>query len=470
MMAKKSKEQQDDQSVAPPDDRLEQIEKEESRDKARKKSRRKPSSSRKSKQSQPSNETPEKAPDTDQQQSDKYIDLPEDRLDQIYKEESQEKTEKKTPDKRSTSGKGKQERAEEDTLAKVIDDAKPSKDDLLDDIRKSLASEEDIPEQKGLFGRFKDRLKIFSREKTEEVETPEQLEVAIEAPEELQEPTVVEPKPKKKRRSSTKQEEKAVQEFFSDLEALADVVPDEIIPEETEVPEAQPEEITPVEEKKPPKLPVRSEAKEEVDFEKVREVALQEYDETRVEPVDERKVSLQEEVRETIRESKPFERVLLVGVFVLTVGILLSAGIFIIVKSIPNPTPDPTIAADWEDRVHPTHLNLPGGWGFNLDQGYVIDGEWSPQGAEWLIGTEISRWVALPWSLQLEAVIRTLKSDDQIELTMSNNDSLVYNVYSIQEMTMEEIQALDIKTPSLIVILFDQEDDTGTYWVVTALP
>jgi hypothetical protein len=87
-----------------------------------------------------------------------------------------------------------------------------------------------------------------------------------------------------------------------------------------------------------------------------------------------------------------------------------------------------------------------------------------------LIGTEISRWVALPWSLQLEAVLRTLKADDQIELTMSNSDVLVFNVYSIQEMTMEQLLALDTKTPGLLVVLYNDEEADGTFWVVTALP
>ena len=280
---------------------------------------------------------------------------------------------------------------------------------------------------------------------------------------------MIEPKPKKKR-LSTKQEEKAVQEFFSDLEALAEVVHGEAIPAMVEEQEIQPEEKYSDEKVKLPRLPVKSEDKEDIDFEKVRETALQDYDETQVEPTVKPKVSVREEVRKTIRESKPFERVLLVVVFALTAGALFFSGIFIIVKSIQISTPTPTAVINLDDVVYPVHLSLPGGWGFNLGQGSVDDGKWSPKGAEWLIGTEISRWVALPWSLQLEAVLRTLKHDDKIELTMSNYDRLVYNVYSIKEMTMEEIQALDPKTPSLLIILFDEEGNSNTHRVVTALP
>jgi hypothetical protein len=411
------------------------------------------------------------------QHDDQFVDLPEDRIGQISKAEPQEKTEKNSQPKRLTPRKARQvqdaalsePKVSEDGPKTVSDTPIPSKEDLLADIRQELASEEEIIEQKGLFSRFKGRLKNLSKTKTKDVEFQSQLEGGVPAQEGLQ-VLAVEPKSKKKRRSNTKQEELAIQEFFSDLEALTDMVPDEGIPEAVEIQEFQLEEEKPFETVKTPRLPVKSDDKYDIDFGKVREVALQEYDGTLVEPVVERKISLQEEVRKTIRESKPFERVLIVAVFLLTVGALLFSGIYIIVNSISFPTPEPTIAVDLDDIVYPTHLSLPGGWGFNLGQGRVDEGQWSPQGAEWLMGTEISRWVALPWSLQLEAVLRTLKSGDHIELTMSNLDRLEYNVYSIQEMTMEEIQAHDAKTPSLLIILFEEEGNSNTHWVVTALP
>jgi hypothetical protein len=78
--------------------------------------------------------------------------------------------------------------------------------------------------------------------------------------------------------------------------------------------------------------------------------------------------------------------------------------------------------------------------------------------------------VALPYSLQLEAVLRTLKPEDQLELTMSNFDILVFNVHSIRELTMEQLLANDPKTPSLLVVLYNNEEANGTYWVVEALP
>ena len=353
----------------------------------------------------------------------------------------------------------------------MTEESRAPKKDLLADVRQSLLEEEEeVEEPKGFFARIKNRLKRTPELPPEKVEPPAQLDIEIEPQEDLRE-MVLEPKRKRKKSSSrNKEEEKAIQEFFSDLEALADVTLEDV-PPSTPVTEEAPVEEAKAEEKvkKAPKLPVKTVAEDEIDFDAVREMALQEYDETRVEP-EERKQPLQEEVRRTIRELKPFERFLLIAAGILTVGVLLASGIFLIVDSISIPTPTPTAEVDLSNVVHPTQLSLPGGWSFNLRQGRVQDGQWIPQGAEWLVGTEISRWVALPWSLQLEAVLRTLKSGDKLELTMSNFDVLEFNVYSIQQMTMEELLSSDAKTPSLVVVLYNDEEADGTFWVVKALP
>ena len=113
-------------------------------------------------------------------------------------------------------------------------------------------------------------------------------------------------------------------------------------------------------------------------------------------------------------------------------------------------------------------LSLPGGLSFSLGKGALKDGEWNPQGPEWLEGTEVCRWVAIPWSTQLEAVIRTLNPDDPIELVMSNNDRLTYKVYSVQQLSNEELQNLPSDSPCLLLVL--AKADTETCWVLTALP
>ena len=83
-------------------------------------------------------------------------------------------------------------------------------------------------------------------------------------------------------------------------------------------------------------------------------------------------------------------------------------------------------------------------------------------------GTEVCRWVALPYSRQVEAVLRTLNPDDPIDLGMSNNDNLTYKVYSIKQMSPQEMQELDSNSPCLLVVL--AEPDAEERWVLTALP
>jgi hypothetical protein len=53
---------------------------------------------------------------------------------------------------------------------------------------------------------------------------------------------------------------------------------------------------------------------------------------------------------------------------------------------------------------------------------------------------------------------------------MSNFDVLVFNVYSIRELTMEQLLASDPKTAGLLIVLYNDEETDGTYWVVEALP
>jgi len=404
-----------------------------------------------------------------QEPEDQFVDLPEDRFEQIEKSETTHGPEKKAQGTSSTSRKLKQAQGQKD--AKDRDNKEPelSREDLLADVRRTLATEEDVEEPKlGLFARLKNRLTKSPEVEDEGGESPSRFEFETEPEEDVHE-LVVKPKPERKKSASTKQEEKAIQEFFSDLEALADIVTDEPAPTTPEKLGEAPDEVKPEEVVAPvKKLPAKSE-KDEVDFDAFRELALQEYDETKIE-VEEQKPALQDEVRRTLRDLRPVERILLIAVGLLTVGALLASGIYIIVDSISLPTPMPTVEAEPIDIVHPTRLSLPGGWEFNLGEGRVSEGQWTPDGAEWLVGTEISRWVALPWSLQLEAVLRTLKSDDQIELTMSNFDSLIFNVYSIQQMTMAELLASDATTPSLLIVLYNDEEADGKFWVVKALP
>src|SRR5215207_5739680 len=162
---------------------------------------------------------------------------------------------------------------------------------------------------------------------------------------------------------------------------------------------------------------------------------------------------------------KPYRRYIYMVLTLLGVGMAVVASL-IIFNVLKQSSPEPV--KEVSNLPYPTAVSLPGGWTFQLGRGTVQNGKWDPGGAEWLEGTEVSRWVALPWNRQLEAVIRTLNPKDPIELVMSNNDKLPYKVYSVQEMSPEEMQALDSSTPSLLLIL--SQADSEKRWVLTALP
>jgi hypothetical protein len=415
----------------------------------------------------------------DQKPEEDVVEVPEDRLDQIRESLSDEEVAEDSQPESSTPRKQEPDQASEDASEEISEEPQLSGEDLLADVRQSLAEEEVEEEPKGFFGRIRKRLRKSRESKSGESETlaPPIESEAVEQKEEVEDlqgvldDLVAEPKPKQKKKKSTRdrEEEKAVQEFFADLEALADVELEGEAPPSPEGEEASEDETKPEEKVMVPRLPLKSEADEDVDLDAVRQVALEEYDETKVE-IEEKKLPLREEVRQTIRELRPFERMLLIAFGVVTAVVLFSSGVFLIASTISISTPTPTAEFDPGEMVHPTKLTLPGGWEFALGQGRVVEGIWEPDGAEWLVGTEISRWVALPWSLQLEAVLRTLNSEDTIELTMSNLNEQTYNVYSIQEITMEELLATDQTTPSLLVVLYNDEEADGTFWTVTALP
>jgi 3-methyladenine DNA glycosylase AlkC len=126
------------------------------------------------------------------------------------------------------------------------------------------------------------------------------------------------------------------------------------------------------------------------------------------------------------------------------------------------------VAVPTEDVPVPFRVTLPGGWDFKLSKGILVNDKWSPKGPEWLEGTELCRWVALPWSLQLEAVVRTLALDDPIILTMSNADEFEFKVKSIQNIPIDDINTLDSRSACLFLILVNPDSDTR--WVVTAKP
>jgi len=197
----------------------------------------------------------------------------------------------------------------------------------------------------------------------------------------------------------------------------------------------------------------------------VRSIALGGDEDVFVEVEPQKSDPLEERLGAFENALKPYRRYIYMVLTLLGVGMAVVASL-IIFNVLKQSSPEPV--KEVSNLPYPTAVSLPGGWTFQLGRGTVQNGKWDPGGAEWLEGTEVSRWVALPWNRQLEAVIRTLNPKDPIELVMSNNDKLTYKVYSVQEMSPEEMQALDSSTPSLLLIL--SQSDSEKRWVLTALP
>jgi hypothetical protein len=332
-----------------------------------------------------------------------------------------------------------------------------SMDDLLDDVRRSLIEDEAQSEEKkpGWIRRIakgfqKDQPVVESSAEPEVI--PSISDVPIEAPKE--------------------------DEYLDEIDELI-----EMLEPEASVGEPKPETL-PMTEAAPPQEPEPEapvdmeelkkrvfsprEGAEETEMSEVRAVALEgEGGEDVFVEVEARKEDAAQERRKAFENSlRPYRQSIYFAIAFLGVVLaLLAVGIMYTAYQRTRP-PEPTPIVS--NLPYPVAMSLPGGLNFNLGKGSITDGQWNPRGPEWLQGTEICRWVAIPWSKQLEAVVRTLTPDDSIELVMSNNDRLSYAVYSIQELTLEEMQALDQNSPCLLLVLAEQ--DAEKRWVVTAKP
>lgn len=336
------------------------------------------------------------------------------------------------------------------------DEPEVSTDDLLDDVRRSLINEEGESQESksGWLGKF-------SKGRRKGKKTSE------EPPREVM-PAVVEPVHEIKPEPETEYLEQ-IDELIDMLEEPASEpkieVPPVMAPVEPATPQ-QPEEPVDLDELKKRVFSPSKEEKPEEDFSEVRAVALEGGEEVFVE-VESHKEDVQRDRIKAFENSlRPYRGILyfLMAFVAIVMAVIAGTLMFRTYQSTLPPTPTPVES----DLPYPTQLILPGGLNFNLGRGQIVDGSWDPQGPEWLRGTEICRWVAIPWSRPLEAAVRTLTRDDAIELVMNNNDRLSYDVFSIQQLTLAEMQELDQNSPCLLLVLAEQ--DSEERWVVTAKP
>ena len=332
-------------------------------------------------------------------------------------------------------------------------------DDGLDDVRRSLI-EEETEEKTQKESRWWRRM--GKREKRADAEqSPAPVEIDLPRAEELASPP-----------ETSLPEAEAAEEEIEELEDLINLLEKEsetTAPQTTAPPAPEllpdPEPEIDFEELKRQAFQPRTEDEEQESFSDVRSIALEGGEEVMVEvettPVD----PVEERLRGYENALKPYRRYIYSAMALLGVGMAVVAALFLFnvyQRSRPQPV------REVPNLPYPTAVSLPGGWSFQLGIGSVQDGEWDPSGPEWLEGTEVCRWVALPWSTQLEAVLRTLNPDDPIELVMSNNDTLTYQVYSIRQLSAEEMRQLDSNSPCLLLILTGSGSEER--WVLTALP
>ncbi len=118
----------------------------------------------------------------------------------------------------------------------------------------------------------------------------------------------------------------------------------------------------------------------------------------------------------------------------------------------------------------PVSIKLPGGWDFPLGSENLRLPICWPE-TECTVGPDqyLCNGVSLRWSVQLEALVRGFKPNDEIKLSLSTSDSLLYGVQSVKQVPSIEIARLAINSsPCLLVSLF--RPDSATIWVVTAKP
>lgn len=330
-----------------------------------------------------------------------------------------------------------------------------SSEDLLDDVRRSLI-EEDTDQNKKPTKWWR---RIGRKEKSV---APESIPVEIDLPSTSLQTDHIE----------DQTQAKMPDEYAEQIDDLIDML--EVEPRESD---AQPPSAA--------EMHIPPEPEPEVDFKQlkeqafrpptpdeeaqsdtdVRSIALGGEEEVFVEVEARRPDTFQERLKAFENALKPYRSYLYMTLTFLGI-VLIGVLSLLIFNAYQQSRPQPV--QEVSNLPYPVAVSLPGGWSFNLGRGTLQAGKWEPSGAEWLEGTEVCRWVSLPWSPQLEAVLRTLNQNDPVELVMSNNDKLTYSVYSIYQLTLEEIQALDSNSPCLLLILTGENSEKR--WVLTAKP
>ena len=172
------------------------------------------------------------------------------------------------------------------------------------------------------------------------------------------------------------------------------------------------------------------------------------------------------------RFRKWFDRLPMLPKIALVLGVLIVivvGAILIVFKPLQSLTTltTPTFYVNTTSPL-PASLTLPGGQSFTLGVGMISNGKWSPKGAEWLGGTEVPRWLAIPWDKNLETSVLAYQVDAPIQLKMSNGDVFVYRFQSVAQITDKDMTTFHANTADLLIVL--SKPGTSTRSVIVAIP
>ncbi len=173
------------------------------------------------------------------------------------------------------------------------------------------------------------------------------------------------------------------------------------------------------------------------------------------------------------RLQKWFERLSMLQKMAFVLGSAVVVGLYIllivfVISRSSHPVVSPSDVYLSSSEPIPTSVILPDGQAFELGLGTVTNGTWTPKGAEWLVGTEVPRWLSLPWNKRLESAVRAFKVNAPIQLHMSNADNLVYRFQSLQELSREEMSTFHANTTDLLIVL--SKPGASTRLVILAVP
>jgi len=336
-----------------------------------------------------------------------------------------------------------------------------SMDDVLADVRQSLMEEDEAGKSEKKSSWWNRLVKGTSNQEAPTASVAEETEEDV--------PVV------DIHHSVTEPEEKESDENIGEIDELIKLLETDVVEDQEKTsdisvqvpPPAEQEVKIDVDELKKQAFSPRTEEEKAEDFNDVRQVALGGGEEEIFIEVESKAADPWEErIKAAENAFRPYRTYIYYGLALIGVVMAVMASVLVFngVKQSLS-TPEPTQAIN---LPYPTTLSLPGGLNFSLAKGSLKDGSWNPRGPEWLEGTEICRWVAIPWSRQLEAAVRTLTPDDVLVLLMSNNDKIPYKVESIQELTTTELQVMDSSSPCLALILAKQ--DSEKRWVAVGRP